>query len=118
MAEELCVYFNIENISIEEEGRNFETQEDKKELSSRSIDGNGHVGASANPVISLSMPNDHDLDAASHNSSFESVEIELSGTPHPEDDETSFSINGRSGSSRHLATPSCAGRRYSTHYTV
>ena len=117
MAEELCVYFNIENISIEEEGRNFETQEDKKELSSRSIDGNGHVGASANPVISLSMPNDHDLDAASH-SSFESVEIELSGTSNPEDDETSFSINGRSGSSRHLATPSCAGRRYGTHYTV
>ena len=105
MAEELCVYFNIENISIEEEGRNFETQEDKKELSSRSVEGNGHVGASENPVISLSMPNDHDLDAASHNSSFESVEIELSGTPHPEEDETS----------RHLATPSCARRRYALH---
>ena len=119
MAEGLLIYCNIKNILVEEEGCHFEKQEDNKEPISRSVEGKGHVGNSENPVISLSVPNDYDLDAASPNSSFASVEIEC-GASRPEEDETSFSINGRSGSGRRssLATPSCAGRRYGMHYMV
>ena len=70
---------------------------------------------SENPVISLSVPSDHDLDTASPNSSFASVEIECGTPDHPWDEFGSLChINDTNGASKNLETPCRAGRRWVT----
>ena len=94
----------------------FVEEDDNKELTS--VEGNAHLVTSENPVISLSVPSDHDLDTASPNSSFASVEI-ICGTPdHPGDESvSSCHINDKNGGSNELSTPCRAGRRYVTFCT-
>ena len=59
------------------------------------------------------MPSDHDLDTASPNSSFASVEIECGTPDHPGDESgSSCHINDKNGGSNELSTPCWAGRRY------
>ena len=65
------------------------------------------------------MPSDHDLDTASPNSSFASVEIECGTPDHPWDESgSSCHINDTNGASKRetparnvLETPCRAGRR-------
>lgn len=116
--ERQCIYCHIVKISVEEDGSDFVEEDDNEELTSRSVQGNAHVVTSENPVISLSVPSDHDLDTASPNSSFASVEIECGTPDHPGDESgSSCHINDKNGVSNELSTPCLARRRYVTFFT-